>query len=60
MHVGQLDLADLDSVRAFVSTWDGPLHLLINNAGVMALPSRQLTGRGWELQFATNHIGHFA
>jgi NAD(P)-dependent dehydrogenase (short-subunit alcohol dehydrogenase family) len=60
VHVGQLDLAELDSVRAFVSTWDGPLHLLINNAGVMALPSRQLTGRGWELQFATNHIGHFA
>jgi NAD(P)-dependent dehydrogenase (short-subunit alcohol dehydrogenase family) len=60
VHVGQLDLANLDSVRAFVATWDGPLHLLINNAGVMALPSRQLTGRGWELQFATNHIGHFA
>jgi NAD(P)-dependent dehydrogenase (short-subunit alcohol dehydrogenase family) len=59
VQVGQLDLADLDSVRAFVSTWDGPLHLLINNAGAMALPSRQLAGRGWELQFATNHIGHF-
>jgi NAD(P)-dependent dehydrogenase (short-subunit alcohol dehydrogenase family) len=58
--VGKLDLADLDSVRAFVAAWGGPLHLLINNAGVMALPSRELTGRGWELQFATNHAGHFA
>jgi NAD(P)-dependent dehydrogenase (short-subunit alcohol dehydrogenase family) len=60
VRVGRLDLADLDSVRAFVSNWHGPLHLLINNAGVMAVPSRQLTGHGWELQFATNHIGHFA
>jgi len=60
VRVGRLDLADLDSVRAFVATWDGPLHLLINNAGVMALPTRQLTASGWELQFATNHIGHFA
>jgi NAD(P)-dependent dehydrogenase (short-subunit alcohol dehydrogenase family) len=46
-------------VRTFVSAWDGPLHLLINNAGVMAVQSRELTDRGWELQFATNHIGHF-
>jgi NAD(P)-dependent dehydrogenase (short-subunit alcohol dehydrogenase family) len=60
VRVGQLDLADLDSVRAFVAAWDGPLNLLITNAGVMALPSRQLTDRGWELQFATNHLGHFA
>lgn len=60
VRVGRLDLADLESVRAFVAAWDGPLHLLINNAGVMALPSRELTGRGWELQFATNHVGHFA
>jgi NAD(P)-dependent dehydrogenase (short-subunit alcohol dehydrogenase family) len=60
VHVGRLDLADLDSVDAFVAAWDGPLHLLINNAGVMALPSRVVTDAGWELQFATNHIGHFA
>jgi NAD(P)-dependent dehydrogenase (short-subunit alcohol dehydrogenase family) len=60
LRVAWLDLADLDSVRAFVSAWDGPLHLLINNAGVMALPSRQLTIHGCELQFATNHLGHFA
>jgi len=60
VRVGRLDLVDLDSVREFVAAWDGPLHLLINNAGVMALPSRVLTDRGWELQFATNHVGHFA
>ena len=60
VRVGKLDLADLDSVREFVAAWDGPLHLLINNAGVMALPSRELTDHGWELQFATNHVGHFA
>lgn len=60
VRVGRLDLTDLDSVRAFVAAWHGPLHLLINNAGVMALPSRELTDRGWELQFATKHIGHFA
>jgi NAD(P)-dependent dehydrogenase (short-subunit alcohol dehydrogenase family) len=60
VRVGRLDLANLDSVRAFVAAWEGPLHLLINNAGVMALPSRELSDRGWELQFATNHVGHFA
>jgi len=60
VRVGRLDLADLESVRAFVAAWDRPLHLLINNAGVMALPTRELTSHGWELQFATNHIGHFA
>jgi NAD(P)-dependent dehydrogenase (short-subunit alcohol dehydrogenase family) len=60
VRVGRLDLAELDSVSAFIAAWDGPLHLLINNAGVMALPSRELTDHGWELQFATNHVGHFA
>lgn len=60
VRVGKLDLADLRSIRAFITAWDGPLHLLINNAGVMALPSLDLTHHGWELQFATNHIGHFA
>ena len=42
VRVGLLDLADLDSVRAFVAAWDGPLHLLINNAGVMATPILEL------------------
>lgn len=60
VHVGQLDLADQASVAAFTAAWSGPLHLLINNAGVMALPRLQLTPEGWEMQFATNHLGHFA
>lgn len=59
-RVAVLDLADLASVAAFTEAWTGPLHLLINNAGVMALPERQLTPAGWELQLATNHLGHFA
>jgi len=60
VHVGRLDLADQGSVAAFVATWSGPLQVLVNNAGVMALPDLQLTGEGWEMQFATNHLGHFA
>jgi NAD(P)-dependent dehydrogenase (short-subunit alcohol dehydrogenase family) len=60
VRVGRLDLADLASVGAFVAGWRGPLDLLVNNAGVMALPDLQLTPGGWELQFATNHLGHFA
>jgi NAD(P)-dependent dehydrogenase (short-subunit alcohol dehydrogenase family) len=60
INVGRLDLAAPASVAAFVANWSGPLHLLVNNAGVMALPDLQLTAEGWELQFATNHLGHFA
>ena len=60
VHVKSLDLADPASVTAFADTWTGPLHILVNNAGVMALPSLELTPEGWELQFATNHLGHFA
>jgi len=59
-HVGRLDLADQSSVAEFAASWSGPLHLLVNNAGVMALPELTLTPDGWELQFATNHLGHFA
>ncbi|WP_436519974.1 SDR family NAD(P)-dependent oxidoreductase [Actinoplanes sp. HUAS TT8] len=59
IFVARLDLADLGSVRAFAAGWDGPLHVLINNAGVMASPLTR-TDKGWELQFATNHLGHFA
>ncbi|MEN3616054.1 SDR family NAD(P)-dependent oxidoreductase [Plantactinospora sp. ZYX-F-223] len=55
-----LDLADLSSVDAFVAAWEGPLHSLVANAGVMAVPDRQLTAEGWELQLATNYLGHFA
>ncbi|MGY0004361.1 SDR family NAD(P)-dependent oxidoreductase [Micromonospora sp. I033] len=57
--VAPLDLADLGSVAAFVRTWDGPLHMLVNNAGIMASPELR-TAQGWEMQFATNHLGHFA
>ena len=58
-RVMALDLADLSSVAAFVAAWDGPLHVLVNNAGVMACPEEH-TAQGWELQLATNHLGHFA
>ena len=58
-RVGRLDLAERDSVASFVGSWDGPLHLLVNNAGVVT-GGLQRTTEGWELQFATNHLGHFA
>ncbi|CAA9272337.1 MAG: Short-chain dehydrogenase/reductase SDR [uncultured Blastococcus sp.] len=54
-----LDLADLASVEAFTGAWRGPLHLLVNNAGVMQTPPGR-TAQGFELQFGTNHLGHFA
>jgi NAD(P)-dependent dehydrogenase (short-subunit alcohol dehydrogenase family) len=54
-----LDLTDLDSVDAFVDAWEGPLDVLVNNAGVMDTPHRT-TKHGWELQLATNHLGHVA
>jgi NAD(P)-dependent dehydrogenase (short-subunit alcohol dehydrogenase family) len=57
--VAPLDLADPASVAAFLEAWDGPLDILVNNAGVMAAPLTR-TPEGWELQFATNHLGHFA
>ncbi|RQW95752.1 SDR family NAD(P)-dependent oxidoreductase [Micromonospora inaquosa] len=57
--VAPLDLADQDSVADFVANWDGPLHILVNNAGIMAAPLSR-TPQGWEMQFATNHLGHFA
>jgi len=57
--VAPLDLADQSSVRSFAAGWEGPLHVLVNNAGVMAPPLTR-TPEGWELQFATNHLGHFA
>jgi NAD(P)-dependent dehydrogenase (short-subunit alcohol dehydrogenase family) len=58
-EVRRLDLADLSSVREFAEAWREPLHMLINNAGVMMLP-RQRTKDGFEMQFGTNHLGHFA
>ncbi len=62
LEVRRLDLADLDSVRAFADELrtDHPrLDVLVNNAGVMA-PPRSLSAQGHELQFACNHLGHFA
>ena len=58
-----LDLADLDSVALLADRLlgrDGGLDLLINNAGVMAVPRRRTTAQGFELQFGTNYLGHFA
>ncbi|HEY7174704.1 MAG TPA: SDR family NAD(P)-dependent oxidoreductase [Micromonosporaceae bacterium] len=57
--VAPLDLADRLSVATFVSAWEDVLHILVNNAGVMASPLTR-TEDGWEMQFATNHLGHFA
>ena len=58
-EVRLLDLASLDSVRALARDWSGPIDLLINNAGVM-IPPLSRTADGFELQFGTNHLGHFA
>ena len=58
-----LDMASLASIRAFAAGYADrgrPLDLLINNAGVMALPQRETTVDGFERQFGTNHLGHFA
>ena len=60
LEVRELDLADLDSVRAFADALEAEhIDVLINNAGVMALPRRE-TRQGFELQLGTNHLGHFA
>src|ERR1700760_706200 len=60
VSVRALDLSDQASVRRFAATWDQPLHILVNNAGIMALPELVRTREGWEMQFATNFLGHFA
>ncbi|WP_084397767.1 oxidoreductase [Henriciella aquimarina] len=60
--VAEMDLADLDSVKRFAADYVGserPLHILINNAGIMACPLSRV-GPGWESQFAINHLGHMA
>ena len=59
VHAAQLELTDPPSIYRFVGSWRGPLHILVNNAGVMASPEAH-TDDGWESQFATNHLGHFA
>ncbi len=58
-EVRRLDLADLSSVHAFADAWEGDIDVLINNAGVMAIPERR-TADGFEMQIGTNHLGHFA
>jgi NAD(P)-dependent dehydrogenase (short-subunit alcohol dehydrogenase family) len=58
--VAALELTDAASIDAFVSGWNEPLDILVNNAGVMAIQERTLTDGGQEMQFATNHLGHFA
>jgi NAD(P)-dependent dehydrogenase (short-subunit alcohol dehydrogenase family) len=58
-EVRELDLASLDSVRAFAAGWDGPIDLLINNAGV-STPTLTRTPDGFESKFGVNHLGHFA
>jgi NAD(P)-dependent dehydrogenase (short-subunit alcohol dehydrogenase family) len=55
-----LELSDPASVAAVAAQWSEPLHLLVNNAGIMALPERTVNIDGHELQLATNHVGHFA
>jgi NAD(P)-dependent dehydrogenase (short-subunit alcohol dehydrogenase family) len=57
--VRQLDLADLGSVRSFAESTEGPVDILVDNAGIMATPE-QRTADGFELQIGTNHLGHFA
>ncbi len=59
LHPLSIDVSDLSSVRLAASRVEGPLHLLVNNAGVMATPF-QCTADGFELQMATNHLGPFA
>ena len=56
--VSRLDLADGESIDTFVRRWEGRIHALVLNAGIMATPEER-TPEGWELQFATNHLGHF-
>lgn len=60
VRVAALELTNLDSVRAFAASWERPLDVLIDNAGVMAVQELELTESGLERQFATNHVGHFA
>lgn len=58
-EVRKLDLADLGSIRAFAEQWSEPIDVLINNAGIMMVPEGR-TADGFERQFGTNHLGHFA
>ncbi len=62
IEIADVDLADLATVKRFSDDYEAtsrPLHLLINNAGIMACPEARV-GPGWESQFGVNHLGHFA
>jgi NAD(P)-dependent dehydrogenase (short-subunit alcohol dehydrogenase family) len=59
VHVAGLELVDRASVESFVAGWEGPLDILVLNAGVMAIEKLELSPDGHEMQFATNHLGHF-
>lgn len=63
IELGDLDLSSLESIADFAQSmrevWK-PIHILINNAGVMTPPARTTTADGFELQLGTNHLGHFA
>ena len=59
-RVCHIDLSDQASVKVFAASWEGPLHMLVNNGGIMALPELVRTLEGYEMQFATNFLGHFA
>ncbi|OHV40182.1 oxidoreductase [Parafrankia soli] len=60
VNVAPLDLADRSTIDEFTSSWHGPLHILVNNAGVMMLPTRQVTREDVEYHFGANHLGHMA
>jgi len=62
VEIAELDLSDLESVKTFAADFiatDRPINIMINNAAIMACPETRV-GPGWEAQFATNHLGHFA
>jgi NAD(P)-dependent dehydrogenase (short-subunit alcohol dehydrogenase family) len=59
IRVAHLDLVDRASIDALVAGVEGPLHILVDNAGVMAIADLQRSPEGHEMQFATNHLGHF-
>ena len=59
VSVMPLELTDRGSVAAFATAWQGPLHVLVGNAGVSGMPEKR-TPEGWEYNFATNYLGHFA